>query len=79
VLIGFGCSAIAFAAEPSTLARLSDPLLEGLRQTLLNQGVLVNQNLNARDTADPRPDKRRLGGFADLPIGSLSGTNELLN
>ncbi|MFT4749379.1 MAG: hypothetical protein ACI9E4_001056 [Pseudohongiellaceae bacterium] len=79
VLIGFGWSAIALAAEPSTFARLSDPLLEGLRQTLLNQGVLVSQNLNARDTAGPRPDQPRLGGFADLPIGSFPGTDELLN
>ncbi|MFT6093271.1 MAG: hypothetical protein ACJA2Q_001167 [Pseudohongiellaceae bacterium] len=74
VLIGFCWSAISFAAEPSTF----DPLLEQLRAALLSQGVLVSKNLNARDTAGPRPDKPRLGGFSDLPIGSFPGTNELL-
>ncbi|MFT7014434.1 MAG: hypothetical protein ACJAY7_000368, partial [Pseudohongiellaceae bacterium] len=79
VLIGLGWSAMAFAAELSILGPSSDPLLDGLRTALLSQGMLVSQNLNARDTAGPRPDRPRLGGFSDLPIGSFPGTDELLN
>lgn len=78
VLVGLGWSAIVFAAEPATLDALLDPFLDKLSESLLNQEIIVSQNLNSRDTAGPRPDKPRLGGFADLPVGSFPGTDELL-
>jgi hypothetical protein len=79
VFAGLAWSAIVFAAEPTNkFDLLLDSILDKLNEPFSSQGILVSQNLNARDTAGPRPDKPRLGGFADLPAGSFPRTDELL-
>lgn len=78
VFAGLVWPAIVFAAELADSNSESHSVLDTLSTPLSSQGMLVSENLNARDTARARPDKPRLGGFADLPTGSFPSTDELL-
>lgn len=52
-------------------------LLELLRPSLESFEIEVYENLNARDIARGRPEKPRLGGFVDLPLGRLPLSSEI--
>lgn len=73
-ILFFTCFSWTAAAESAE----QELFLDGLRAALSSSGVLVSNNLNARNVAGPRPDKPRLGGFGDLPVGRFPNTREIL-
>lgn len=56
-----------------------DDALQLLTEPLLSVGIEVHKNLNGRDIARRRPERPRLGGFADLPLGRMPRTEEIDN